>query len=117
MRANRMFFPQQVLDGWLEAGRISLEGEVLGLPNGPRFRLTSGVIFNQEVASGDDALGLCGKVKTVREVEALKGELVPGSVLIGDHAYEVTDGFLADPLDAADGGEALAAVRRFLKEG
>jgi hypothetical protein len=111
MRANRMFFPQEALDGWLEAGRVNLEGDVLGIPNGPSFRLTSGVVFRQEVASGEDGLGLVGKAKSVEEVIALNGELVTGSVLIGDHAYEVTDGFLAELLDAAHGGEALAAVR------
>ncbi len=111
MRANRMFFSQESLDGWLEAGRVTLEGDVLGLPNGPRFRLTGAVVFQQEVASGDDSLGLCGKAKTVDEVVAMAGELVTGSVLIGDHAYEVTDGFLGDLIDAAHGGEALAAVR------
>jgi hypothetical protein len=114
MRANRMFFSQEALDGWLEAGHVSLDGDVLGLPDGPRFRLTAGVVFRQEVASGEDDLGLCGKVKTVDEVAALQGELVTGSVLIGDHAYEVTDGFLADVMDAAHGGEALSAVRRLV---
>lgn len=111
MRPNRMFFSQEALDGWLEAGRVSLEGNVLGVPNGPKFRLTSGVVFRQEVATGVDSLGLCGKAKTVDEVIALNGELVTGSVLIGDYAYEVTDGFLGDLMDAAHGGEALAAVR------
>jgi hypothetical protein len=117
MRANRMFFPQQAVDNWLEAGQVSLDGDVLGLPSGPRFRLTSGVVFNQEVASGEDALGLCGKAKTVDEVQALQGELVTGSVLIGDHAYEVTDGFVADLLDAAHGGEALSAIRLLVGNG
>jgi hypothetical protein len=118
MRANRMFFSQEALDGWLEAGRISLDGDVLGLPDdGPRFRLASGVVFNAEVASGEDALQLCGKAKTAEEVEALNGELVQGTVLIGDHAYEVTDGFLAELLDAAHGGEAMKAVRRLLGDG
>lgn len=114
MRANRMFFSQEALDGWLEAGQVSLEGEVLGLPDGSRFQLTSGVVFRQEVGSGIDGLGLCGKVKTVDEVAALNGELVTGSVLIGDHAYEVTDGFLADLMDGAHGATALTAVRRLV---
>ena len=117
MRANRIFFSQEALDRWLEAGRVSLDGEVLGLPGGPRFRLASGVVFTAEVASGDDALQLCGKAKTTEEVSALSGELVPGSVLIGDHAYETTDGFLAELLDAAHGGEAMNAVRRLLEDG
>lgn len=111
MRANRMFFPQEALDAWLEAGRVSLEGDVLGIPNGPRFQLASGVLFRSEVASGEDGLNLCGKVKAVDEVVAQGGELITGSVLIGDHAYEVTDGFLAELMDAAHGGDALAAVR------
>ncbi len=114
MRANRMFFSQEALDGWLEAGQVSLDGEVLGLPDGPRFQLTGGGIFREEVGSGNDDLGLSGKVKTVDEVVALNGELVTGTVLIGDRAYEVTDGFLADLLDAADGVEALSAVRRLV---
>lgn len=111
MRGNRMFFPQEALDAWLEAGRVSLEGNVLGIPNGPRFQLTGGVLFRSEVASGQDDLSLCGKTKTVEEVVALGGELITGSVLIGDHAYEVADGFLGELMDAAHGGEALAAVR------
>ena len=117
MRANRMFFSQETVDRWLEAGRVSLDGDVLGLPGGPSFRLTSGVVFMAEVASGNDALELCGKVKTADEVQTLKGEMVTGSVLIGDHAYEVTDGFLAELLGAAHGGEALSALRRLAGDG
>jgi uncharacterized protein YrrD len=114
MRANRMFFSQEALDTWLEAGQVVLEGEVLGVPGGLRFQLTSGVVFREEVGSGIDGLGLCGKVKTVGEVLELNGELASGSVLIGDHAYEVTDGFLADLMDAAHGATALSAVRRLV---
>lgn len=117
MRGNRMFFSQEALDHWLEAGRVNLDGDVLGVPGGPSFRLTSAVVFNAEVASGDDSLGLCGKAKTADEVVALQGELVTGSVLIGDHAYEVTDGFLAELLDAAHGVEALQAIRRLAGNG
>ncbi|HKP61406.1 MAG TPA: hypothetical protein VJV78_31975 [Polyangiales bacterium] len=117
MRANRMFFGQEAVDRWLESGQVSLEGEVLTLRNGPRFRLTSGVVFRVEVASGEDVLQLCGKAKTVDEVAAMNGELVTGSVLIGDHAYEVTDGFLAELLDAAQGGDVVPMVRRLAEDG
>jgi hypothetical protein len=117
MRANRMFFSQEAVDRWLEAGQVSLDGDVLALRSGPRFHLTSGVVFRAEVGSGDDALQLCGKAKSVEEVAALNGELVTGSVLIGDHAYEVTDGFLAELLDAAQGGDVIRAVRRLAEDG
>ena len=117
MRPNRMFFSQQAVDSWLEGGQVNLDGDVLALRGGPRFRLTSGVVFLAEVASGEDALGLCGKAKSVDEVAALNGELVTGSVLIGDHAYEVTDGFLAEVLDAAWSGEVISAVQRLVENG
>ena len=112
-----MFFAQEAVDRWLESGRVSLDGDVLALRGGPRFRLTSGVVFRTEVASGEDLLQLCGKAKSVDEVAAMSGELVTGSVLIGDHAYEVTDGFLAELLDAAPGGDVVRAVRRLAEDG
>ena len=117
MRPDRLFFAQEVVDGWLEGGQASLEGDELTHQAGPRFKLTGGVVFRAEVGSGHDGLGLCGKVKTVDEVEALNGELVIGSALIGDHAYEVTDGFLAEPLAAAHGGEIVRAVARLVRDG
>jgi hypothetical protein len=117
MRANRMFFSQEVVDRWLEAGQVNLEGDRLSLIEGPTFRLTSGVVFKAEVSSGVDPLDLCGRVKTISEVEALLGDLVPGSVLIGDQAYEVVDGFLGELVSAADGGDSLGALQRLVAEG
>jgi hypothetical protein len=117
MRVNRLFFSQETVDGWLEAGRVSLEGDVLTLPGGPMFRLSSAVVFQAEVGSGVDAFSLCGKVKSHPEVEAMNGELATGSVLMGDSAYEVADGFLAELLGAAESGEALRAVQQLTGEG
>ncbi len=117
MRSNRMFVSQETLDGWLEQGQVQLEGDVLSMPGGVRFRLQSGAVFKAEVATGEDVLGLCGKVKSAEEIQSLEGELAVGSVLIGDHAYETTDGFLGELLDAAHGGQALALVRRFAGNG
>jgi hypothetical protein len=99
MTSNRVFFSQEAVDRWLADGRVNLEGEVLGLlPNGPAFLLSSAVLFQAEVGSGDDVPGLCGKVKTIAAVQALTGEHASGSVLLGDYAYEVVDGFLGELL-------------------
>lgn len=97
MPTNRAFFSQDLVGRWLAAGHITLEGEVLTcVPDGPAFRLTTALHFIHEVASGDDAPRLCGKVKTLAAVEELSGEHAPGSVVLGDHAYEVVDGFLGE---------------------
>lgn len=110
MVTNRAFFSQEAVDRWLADGLISLEGEVLGLlPDGPTFQLSSAVLFLREVASGKDPNGLCGKVKSLTAIEALSGEHALGSVVLGDEAYEVTDGFLAEVEPGAE--DALAALR------
>ena len=111
MAANRLFFSQEAVDRWLAEGRIGLEGEVLGLlPDGPSFMLSSAVLFGNEVAAGSDAPGLCGKVKTLPDVAALSGEHASGSVVLGDYAYEVVEGFLAELLDPEGSSAALATL-------
>jgi hypothetical protein len=108
MATNRAFFTQEAVDRWLAEGRVSLEGEVLGLlPDGPSFRLTGAVWFKTEVASGDDTPGLCGKVKSIAAVQALQGEHAGGSVVLGDHAYEVTDGFIGELMQVEAARSAL----------
>ena len=97
MPTNRAFFSQDLVGRWLAAGRITLEGDVLACgPDGPAFRLTTALFFVSEVASGDDPARLCGKVKTLTAVEELSGEHAPGSVVLGEHAYEVVDGFMGE---------------------
>lgn len=114
---NRAFLAQETLDVWLAEERVSLDGDVLKLlagPKGPAFLLTTAVYFKAEVTTGEDPLGLCGKVKALTKIKELGGEHVPGSVVIGDNAYEVRDGFLGELLpeqgEASDGRTALRAL-------
>jgi hypothetical protein len=111
MAANRAFFSQEAVDRWLADGLIGLEGEVLGLlPDGPSFLLSSAVLFRTEVAAGSDVPGLCGKVKTLPDIVALSGDHAPGTVVLGDYAYDVVDGFVAELLDAHGSSTALSAL-------
>ena len=112
--SHRAFLSQELLDRWLAEGLVSLEGDLLGLaPEGPNFRLESAVLFRMEVASGEDPHALCGKVKSLPAIEARGGEHAPGSVVVGDGAYEVTEGFLGELVAGGamrDGHQALAAL-------
>ena len=101
MARNRVFFPQEALDGWIEEGRIALVGdELTASPEARHFALESAVRITAEVASGEDANGLVGKVKTLEQLAALGAEHAPGSLIFGDNAYEVVDGFLGELLPA-----------------
>lgn len=117
--SHRAFLSQELLDRLLADGAVSLEGDLLGVPEGPSFRLESAVLFRAEVASGEDPHALCGKVKSLPAVEALGGEHAPGSVVVGDSAYEVTEGFLGELMPGqgrqGDGQQALAALRALVE--
>ena len=107
MSENRVFFPQEALDDWLDEGRVQLVGdELTTTPEGRRLRVESALRFVAEVGGGADPLGLVGKVKTLEQVQALSGEHCADSVIIGDCAYQVIEGFL---------GEVLPTVRRSAK--
>jgi hypothetical protein len=104
MSENRLFFPKEALDAWLEQGRVVLVGDELSTtPEGRHLRVESAVRFMAEVAAGSDPHGLVGKVKTMEQVQALGGDYVSDSVILGDCAYQVVEGFV---------GEVLASVRR-----
>ena len=96
---NLAFMAQETLDVWLAEERVSLDGEVLKLlPDGPAFLLTTAVYFQAEVSTGDDPHGFVGLVKPYAKLKELGGEHAPGSVVMGDNAYEVRDGFLGELL-------------------
>ncbi|MBL8682024.1 MAG: hypothetical protein JNK05_22850 [Myxococcales bacterium] len=99
----RLFLSQEALDLWLGEGRGKIDGEeLLDTKTGQRFRLITGVRFVSEVTGAPDTAQLVGKVKDAEQLEALKAELMSGSVILGDNAYEVQEGFVGTPVVVAD---------------
>jgi hypothetical protein len=102
MSANRVFFPQQALDRWLDEGHVALAGDELFIPAaGRHFRLRAAVRFMVDVADTGDPHSLCGKVKSLDDVSAMQGEHCADSVVLGDSAYQVVEGFLGELLASA----------------
>lgn len=94
--ADYLFVPQSVLDRWSEQGRISVDGTILTILGENRsFVLASAVRF-MKMEEGEDAAGLLHKVKTTDALKAMGAEHYRESVLLGETAYEVQEGFLAD---------------------
>jgi hypothetical protein len=94
MPMSRVFVPQEALETWLSSGRVHMVGETLFV-DGQAFGLEGAVRFVSEVAGGGDEQKLLGRVKSMAQVESLGGELCAASVVLGDNAYEVIEGFLA----------------------
>jgi hypothetical protein len=94
--ADYLFVPQSVLDKWSEQGRIQVDGNVLTiLGEGKDFALTSAVRF-MKMEAGDDTVGLLQKVKTTDALKQMGAEHYMESVILGEVAYQVQQGFLAD---------------------
>lgn len=117
MSATRVFVSQETLDLWMSEDRVEVDGETMTLkPERQRFRLTTAVHFLTEVADGGDDARLIGKVKALEDVAALGGEHCSDSVILGDSAYEVIEGFLGEPVyepsadEVAGSGASLAAA-------
>jgi hypothetical protein len=112
MRANRLFVPQQMLDQWLSEDRIEVEGDVMAVkPEGQRFTLTTAVFFKFEVTGSPDVHGLVGRVKDLAQISDLGGEHYADSVILGDNAYQVVEGFAGTPLfekESIATGDSLA---------
>ena len=106
MSTKRMFVSQGTLDAWLTSGQVDVDGEIMMLSHvGQRFELVTAVHFVNEVAEGGDAQQLIGKVKTLEQIVELGGEHYADSVLLGESAYEVVEGFLGMPVSAEAGAD------------
>ena len=100
---NRLFFPQQSLDEWIVDGRIELtSGELTIISEKRVYRVAEAVRVVAEVTGSEDVNELVGKVKSVAFLQELGAELLEGSMLIGDNAYDVVPGFTGFPLVSYD---------------
>ncbi len=101
MGTCRLFISQEALDRWVSEGRGVIEGEELtDKQNAQKFRLITGVRFMSEVTGLADAHNLVGTVKDVEQLAALEAEHMHDSVILGDNAYNVSEGFIGTPLVA-----------------
>ncbi|HEY5678357.1 MAG TPA: hypothetical protein VIR81_16305 [Myxococcales bacterium] len=94
--ADHLFVPQSVLDRWSEQGRIQVDGNVLTILGEQKsFALTTAVRF-LKMEAGEDRAGLLAKVKTTDALKQMGAEHYMDSVLLGESAYQVQQGYLAD---------------------
>lgn len=99
----RLFLPQTTLEEWaldekadLEDGKLVVRGERSAWPLAPA------VHFVQCVA-GNDEQKLVQKVKTQEQLAALGAEHLSDSVILGETAYEVIPGYVAEVVPPAAG--------------
>ncbi len=114
--SDRVFFPQHYLDLWMSDEKVTVDGEVLTVAaDGAKVQLSTALRFLTEIADGGDAEQLVGKVRDLEELDALGGEHCADSVILGDNAYEVVEGFVGSPVDGSP--HPVHVLQQLLAEG
>jgi hypothetical protein len=101
MGENRLFWPQELMDEWIVDEKASIDGDTLVVrETSARYRVAQAVYFEADVSGGADPHGFVGRVKETATLAGLGAEHYMDSVLLGDSAYKVTQGFTGVPLAA-----------------
>ncbi len=99
-----------MLDAFAAQGRIELAGNVMtvvaGAGKGRRYALEPAARFLKVVDGAADPHALLHKVKSMAQLRGLGAEPLGTSCVLGDVAYDVQPGYLADAaaLEAAGAG-------------
>lgn len=98
---REVFLTEAQLMTWSDQGAAQVDGSRLDIGAGQVFTLHPAVRFLSALA-GDDLHALIGKVKTHAQLDEMGAEHIADSVILGDVAYQVTEGFLGRDTAAAN---------------
>jgi hypothetical protein len=90
----RLFISLPCLDTWIEKGQATLGEDRLTTMDGATYRLGPGVFFTAMAGGEPDPHQLLGRVKSQAQLEEMGAEHYEGSVIMGEVAYQVVEGFL-----------------------
>lgn len=108
---TRLFLPQNTLEEWAIDDKADLkEGQLVLASEQASFPVVPAVHFTQ-IVSGNDEQQLVGKVKTESQLQALGAEQMADSVVMGEIAYEVVPGYVAEVPSAAPAKSAKSQVK------
>jgi hypothetical protein len=95
-----LFVSQVMIDSWAEAGKIDFVGNVMtllaGEGKGRSYALEPAVRFLKVLGDDKDPNGLLHKVKSTAQLKEMGAEPAEDSCILGDVAYEVQPGYLAE---------------------
>ncbi|QRN94285.1 hypothetical protein JRI60_34845 [Archangium violaceum] len=103
----RLFLPQTQLEEWALEDKADVKDGVLVVTGEEGVYPVVPAVHIVQLVTGEDANGLVSKVKTEEQLERLGAEQMADSVLLGDTAYEVVPGYVAEvPIPPSDASSA-----------
>jgi hypothetical protein len=107
MMGARLFLSQAFVERVAGDGAAELaEGALVvrgGTLDGARLDLVPAVRVVSLAGEGSDTAALAGKVKRLEDLRALGAEVLGDSMILGEAAYDLEPGFLAEPGPAWSG--------------
>lgn len=92
----KLFLPQKTLEDWALQDKADLsEGKLVVKEPKSSHPAVPAVHFSK-IVSGDDTASLVGRVKTLEQLSAMGAEHMQDSVIMGDIAYEVVEGYITE---------------------
>jgi hypothetical protein len=92
----RLFLPQTQLEEWALDDKADIKDGVLVVTGEEGSYPVTPAVHIVQLVTGEDSSGLISKVKTEEQLKALGAEQMADSVLLGDTAYEVVPGYVAE---------------------
>lgn len=96
----RLFLSQATLEEWALADRADVQERHLLIHEEGRKLPVEDAVHVARLVSGLDEQKLLHKVKTRAQLDALSAEQLADSVLVGESAYDVQQGYLVELPDA-----------------
>jgi hypothetical protein len=93
----KLFLPQKTLEDWSGSEKADLEdGKLVVKDKDKSTHAVTPAVHFVKVISGTDAHQLTGRVKTMKQLDELGAEHMMDSVLLGETAFEVVPGYVAE---------------------
>ena len=108
----KLFLPHATLEAWTVDEKADLKDGKLVLTETKAAYPAVSAVHLHKLVSGTDDHKLLSKVKSDEQLRALGAEHMSDSVLIGETAYDVTQGFITEvaaPAAKADRGKAAGS--------
>ncbi len=100
----KLFLPQTQLEEWALEDKADVKDGVLVVTGETGVYPVIPAVHIVQLVTGEDTNRLVAKVKTEQQLESLGAEQMADSVLLGETAYEVVPGYVAEvpsPSDAS----------------
>jgi hypothetical protein len=95
MPGAKIFILPEELERWMDAAGVSVDNDLISLPDIPDSFVLSPVVHVTRLVAGDeDAAELEGKILPVSSLEMEGLEYFQNSLIAGDNAYEAVEGFM-----------------------